>query len=225
MDIEDVRKLSAVEFKVYGRMALFSDPLTRVGGEKCSYSVPTYQALKGVIESVYWKPTFWWFIDEVRIMNRIKMHSRGTKLHKMVGNSSDISIYTYLADVCYQVRAHFEFNLFRFDLAEDRDLNKHVGIARRMIEKGGRRDIFLGTRECQSYVEPVRFGSGDGYYDNLPEMPLGTMLHGISYPNETGKPEMQTRFWRPVMERGVIRFIRPDECTLVRTVRKVDDLF
>ena len=27
-------------------MALFTDPITRMGGEKASYSVPTYQALK-----------------------------------------------------------------------------------------------------------------------------------------------------------------------------------
>lgn len=36
-----------IEFKVTGRYALFTDPLTRVGGEKCSYHVPTYEALKG----------------------------------------------------------------------------------------------------------------------------------------------------------------------------------
>lgn len=35
-----------VEFEVYGDYALFSDPIMRVGGEKCSYQVPTYEALK-----------------------------------------------------------------------------------------------------------------------------------------------------------------------------------
>ena len=51
-------KRNTVEFVVHGRYALFSDPITRVGGEKFSYQVPTYQALKGILESVYWKPTF-----------------------------------------------------------------------------------------------------------------------------------------------------------------------
>ena len=55
--------------QVYGRYALFSDPITRVGGEKFSYPVPTYQALKGIYESCYWKPTFTWVIDELRVMN------------------------------------------------------------------------------------------------------------------------------------------------------------
>ena len=31
-----------IEFKVYGKYALFSDPITRVGGEKLSYPIPTY---------------------------------------------------------------------------------------------------------------------------------------------------------------------------------------
>ena len=41
-----------VEFEVYGNYALFSDPIMRVGGEKCSYQVPTYEALKGILISV-----------------------------------------------------------------------------------------------------------------------------------------------------------------------------
>ena len=49
-------KRNSVEFKVHGKYALFSDPITRPGGEKFSYQVPTYQALKGILESVYWKP-------------------------------------------------------------------------------------------------------------------------------------------------------------------------
>ena len=43
-----------VEFEVFGDYALFSDPLMRLGGEKCSYQVPTYEALKGILSSVYW---------------------------------------------------------------------------------------------------------------------------------------------------------------------------
>ena len=58
-----------VEFQVTGDYALFTDPLMRVGGEKCSYQIPTYEALKGVLSSVYWKPTIIWYIDSVRIVN------------------------------------------------------------------------------------------------------------------------------------------------------------
>lgn len=213
---------TTVEFKVWGRMALFSDPITRIGGEKCSYSVPTYEALRGVLESIYWKPTITWVVDKVRVMNKIKTQPRSAKLHKLNG-STDLSIYTYLSNVCYQVQAHFEFNpRRRGEFLEDWSCIKHLKIMRRAIEKGGRRDIFLGTRECQVYVEPVIFGAGDGYYDNVPEIPLGTMLHGINYPNQTGVPKMQVRFWQATMDKGIIKFPRPDECRLVRDVRKVE---
>ena len=33
---------NAIEFQVYGRMALFTDPITKIGGERSSYAVPTY---------------------------------------------------------------------------------------------------------------------------------------------------------------------------------------
>ena len=62
------KKRNTVEFEVVGDRALFSDPITRVGGEKTSYYVPTYEALKGIISSVYWKPTFIWIIDAVATM-------------------------------------------------------------------------------------------------------------------------------------------------------------
>jgi len=68
-----------VEFKVYGKYALFTDPLTKLGGEKCSYQVPTYQALKGIMESVYWKPTLIWIIDKVRVMKSIRTQTRSAK--------------------------------------------------------------------------------------------------------------------------------------------------
>lgn len=66
-----------VEFQVSGDYALFSDPIMRVGGEKCTYQVPTYEALKGVLSSVYWKPTLTWIIDAVRVMNPIQMETEG----------------------------------------------------------------------------------------------------------------------------------------------------
>ena len=46
---------NTIEYEVHGIYALFSDPVTRVGGEKSSYHIPTYEALKGITESIYWK--------------------------------------------------------------------------------------------------------------------------------------------------------------------------
>ena len=135
---------NTVEFEVTGGYALFSDPITRVGGEKCTLQIPTYEALKGILSSVYWKPTFLWIIDAVRVMNPIQTAVKGIRPIKYSGGN-DLSYYTYLKDCRYRVRAHFEWNENRPELAGDRNENKHHNIAKRMIERGGRRDIFLGT--------------------------------------------------------------------------------
>ena len=91
-----------------------------------------------------------------------------------------------------------------------------------MIERGGRRDVFLGTRECQGYVEPCEFGQGDGFYDNYPgEISFGLMFHGFDYPDELGKGEFQARFWQPKMIEGVVEFIRPEQCATRKFVRQM----
>lgn len=205
---------NAIQFQLTGRYALFTDPLTRLGGEKFSYPVPTYQALKGIVESIYWKPTIIWVIDAVRIMNMIQTESKSMRPIKYQGGNT-LSYYTYLKDVRYQVQAHFIFNPYREDLAPDRNEHKHHHVAQRALERGGRRDIFLGTRECQGYVEPCTFGQGAGAYDDVPEVALGVMVHGINYPDETGQSTLATRLWRVTMRKGVIQFIPPEQCTIV----------
>lgn len=209
---------NSIEFKVHGRYALFTDPLTKVGGEKCSYHVPTYEALKGIVKSIYWKPTLIWIIDEVRVMKRIRTQTKGTKPQEF-GGGNTLAIYTFLADVEYQVRAHFEWNTFRTELKGDRIEEKHFAIAQRMVERGGRQDIFLGTRDCQGYVESCKFGEGEGELDEAGELAFGLMFHGFDYPDETGDSKLHARFWRQTMNNGVIRFDRPQDCAVHRYVR------
>ena len=224
-----------VEFKVSGRFALFTDPLTKIGGEKCSYHIPTYEALKGITKSIYWKPAFTWVIDKVRVMKRIRTQSKSAKPINYNGvypSSKDpkkkkqepfhsLAIYTYLHEVEYQVQAHFEWNHFREDMAPDRIDGKHFAVAKRMIDRGGSRDIFLGTRECQGYVEPCLFGKDEGFYDNSGELAYGVIFHGFDYPDETGKDEFHSRFWRPVMLNGIVTFLRPEECSIRKFVREM----
>ncbi len=218
------KKRNSVEFMITGRYAMFADPVTRVGGEKFSYQIPTYQALKGILESVYWKPTFIWYIDAVRVMKKIQTESKGIKPLKMDDSKkNELSYYTYLRDVEYQVLAHFEWNYQRENLKNDRDEHKHHNIAKRSIKKGGRRDVFLGTRECQGYVEPCVFGEEVSVYDQYGELDFGVMFHGYDYPDETGKDGLEVRLWRPKMIDGIIKFPMPKDCDslMKRFIRKM----
>jgi CRISPR-associated protein Cas5d len=211
---------NSIEFKVWGRYALFTDPLTKVGGEKCSYHVPTYEAMKGVAKSIYWKPTLVWVIDDIRVMKRIRTQTKGTKPQEFSGGNS-LAIYTFLADVEYQVRAHFEWNQQRPELAQDRVDGKHHAIARRMLERGGRQDVFLGTRDCQGYVAPCEFGFGPGELDDAGDLGFGLMFHGFDYPDECGGTELHARFWRPTMVNGLIHPPRPEACVNRKFVRNM----
>ena len=222
---------NSISFEVWGKHALFTDPITRVGGEKCTYHIPTYEAIKGITESIYWKPTFTWIVDKVRIMKPIRTEAKNMKPINMNGiypskkdpkkkkepPYNSLATYTYLTDVRYQVLAHFEWNHHRNDLKHDRLDGKHWDIAKRMLKKGGRRDIFLGTRECQGYVEPCEFGAGDKEHQQAGDLSYGLMFHGFDYPDTTGKDELHARFWQAkVNSESVIEYPRPDDGSLTR---------
>lgn len=209
---------NSISFRLWGNYALFTDPITKVGGEKCSYHLPTYEAIKGVLKSIYWKPTIIWYVDKLRVIKPLRTQTKGTK-PLVWGGGNSLAIYTFLHDVEYQIEAHFEWNLHRPELTKDRIDGKHFSIATRTLEKGGRQDIFLGTRDCQAYVEPCVFGEGEGAYDSIDELGFGLMFHSFDYPDETGVNELHSRFWHATLKQGVLEFPRPENCDIRRFVR------
>lgn len=210
-------------YKVYGDYALFSDPITRVGGEKMSYPIPTYSALIGITKAIYFKPTLLYVIDSVKVLNQIRTVSKGVRPIKYNGGN-DLSIYTYLADVAYAVKGHFIWNENRPEFANDRNEDKHYQILKRMIKLGGRRSPQLGVSECPAYIEPCNFDEEKSCYDdgNNSEISFGLMYHSIIYCdeaiNEEDKGKMTVCFHTPVMKNGQIDFIRPEQCTIKRHI-------
>lgn len=211
-------------YRVFGQYALFTDPVSKGGGEKFTYQIPTYQALKGITEQIYWKPTLLYYIDEVRILNRIETETKGMRVPFGDGKN-DLSYYTYLRDVSYAVKFHFEWNLNRPELMKDREATKHREILLRSIDRGGRRDLFLGTRECVGYIERLRadvYESLDSYYAN-DTLSFGLMFHSFTYPDESyttdSEDHLVANFSNSVMEKGRVRFCRPEACDMHRTLR------
>jgi CRISPR-associated protein Cas5d len=93
-----------------------------------------------------------------------------------------------------------------------------------MLKKGGRRDIFLGARECQGYVEPCRVTDKESFYDKQDNFSFGLMFHGFDYPGEQEKNMLTARFWNASMENGIIRFPRPEACSMRRNIRPMKPL-
>ena len=87
-------KPNRIVMKVYGKYALFTDPMTKIGGEKSSMMIPSYETLKGIVSSMYWKPSFNWVIESVKVLNPIRTERKGIRPIKYNGGN-DLAYYTY----------------------------------------------------------------------------------------------------------------------------------
>lgn len=186
--------------------------------ERASYSVPTRQALNGIVDAIYYKPTFTNIVTEVKVINQIQTELQGVRalLHDY---SADLSYVSYLSDVVYLIKFHFIWNEDRKDLNSDRLPAKHEAIMERSIRKGGRRDVFLGTRECVGLVDDIsqeEYEAAVSYYNGV-NIDLGIMFHSFAYPKDKKTP-LKSYFTKTVMENGVITFKTQSDCDIVNTL-------
>lgn len=204
--------------KIWGDYALFTDPLTKAGGEKFTYQVPTYQALKGIVEACYWKPVLYYVIDEVKIIKPIQTETHGIRA-PLNGGGNDLNYYTYLKDVEYWLKFHFEWNEKRIDMQSDFDEKKHQEILIRSLKRGGRRDVFLGIRECVGYIDYLnekKYARAKTVFENE-KRSFGLQFYSFIYPDENknlkeGKGSLISCFSNVIVEDGCIKFCRPEEC-------------
>lgn len=203
--------------KIEGAYALFTDPMSKGNGEKFTYQVPTVQTLQGIIEACYWKPTLRYIVEEVKVLHPIQTETKNI-LIPMMNGGKDLSHFTYLRDVAYAVKFHFEW-AERPDMVTDRSEKKHEQILLRSMQRGGRHDIFLGTRECIGAVERLRVQE----YEELQtpfdgSISFGIMFHSFSYGErmrqDNAKGMLYSQFAPIIMKNGCISFIRPEECTI-----------
>lgn len=215
---------SSYYYRLFGDYALFTDPVTKGGGEKFTYQIPTYQALKGITEQIYWKPTIQYYVDAVKVLKPIQTETKGV-LAPLKNGKKDLNYYTYLKDVEYLVKVHFEWNEFRHELDFDRNDKKHKEILLRSLGRGGRRDIFLGTRECIGYVERINKAEFDNAITPFEgkQISFGIMFHSFVYPDEAYNEEtannLTSNFTSIVMNNGRIDFVRPEECDIQQQLR------
>lgn len=201
---------------IRGDYALFTDPLTKGGGEKFTYQVPTYQALKGMVEACYWKPSLYYVIEAVKIMKPFQSETHGIRA-PLANGRNDLNYYTYLRDVEYYVRFHFEWNTLRPDLEADHNPAKHEQILLRSMSRGGRRDVFLGVRECMGYID--RLKKRDYEKAQTPfqgqKISFGLQFHSFAYPSESNEAnkdgKLRANFAEVLMDNGEITFERPEK--------------
>src|SRR5699024_6965786 len=205
-------------FKLQGDYALWTAPETKGGGERFTYSVPTRQALHGIADSIYFKINLKKVIEEVKVINENHTETKG--IRALVGKGkADLNYVTYLSNPLYLVKYHFEWNEQRPDLEYDRNSRKHEAILERSLKKGGRRDIFLGTRECVGYIDFIteeEYEETPSYYNGQTQS-FGIMFHSFKYPIKSGEP-LKSLFANTVMEDGIVKFKSQKECEIVNTL-------
>ena len=200
--------------RIVGDRALFTNPATKGGGEKFSYPVPTRQALEGMVDNIYYKPTIVNVVDEVKVVNPIETESHG--IRALLSNyKADLNYMIYVRKVEYLVKFHFEWNFARGDLTKDRHMGKHTELMTRSLEVGGRRDAFLGTRECYATIEPLtkeEYQTATTAYDGE-TLDFGIMFHTFTYP-KTEKMPLIAHYTRTQMVNGVITYKSKSDCEI-----------
>ena len=207
-----------IKVRIKGDYALFTRPEMKV--ERVSYDVPTPSAVRGILESIYWKPAITWIIDKIHVLNPIQVTNiRRNEVSDKVSTSTAKSIMSgneklfyldvlssrqqraslVLKDVDYIIEAHFE--ILPDKAGEDDTPEKHFNIILRRLRKGQHyHQPCLGTREFPANVELIEEGA-------LPKsqltgiQDLGWMLYDMDF---TNPDNITPIFFRATMVDGVI---------------------
>lgn len=210
-----------IKLRVWGDYACFTRPEMKV--ERVSYDVITPSAARGIIESIYWKPSIKWIIDRIIVLNPIEfgnimineVKSKAKKPPKNLDNINGDSFVIfskediaqrrmlYLKNVDYIIEAHF----VPTGIGDDtNDSKKHYNIAlRRMREGQCYKQPCLGLRDFSANFRLI--GEDEIIKSTLEgELDLGFMLYDLDFRYEDGKAlnDADPVFYRPLMKNGII---------------------
>jgi len=202
-------------FRLYirGPNACFTRPEMKV--ERVSYEVPTPSAMRGVLEAIFWKPSFRWVIERIEVLRPIRWE---TVRRNEVGNRiSPRSAYLLieenrqqrnaliLKDVAYVIHAHQELTGKE---PEGNNLKKLSEMFERRASKGQYfHHPYLGTREFA--VEEFRLIREEETSPTpLPiDKDLGWMLYDLDFSNPKKPVPL---FFQAKLQRGILHVPHPD---------------
>ena len=184
--------MNIIRVKLSGDYALFNDITTPV--ERYTYPVPTFSAIKGCLESIYWKPEFEWQIINIQVLNEIKHQTfiRNEVLNQKVSLDKNFSgIINNRTQRSGRVLLNPEYIITAKIVQKEHDqanIHKHYEIFNRRIAKGQCfRQPYFGIKEFVCY-----FSAPDGneqiHESLLGEFDLGVMLSRIEY-GQSIKPQ------------------------------------
>jgi CRISPR-associated protein Cas5d len=191
-----------LEVRVEAPFACFTRP--ELKAERVSYPVMTPSAARGVLEAIYWRPQFFWRVEEIWVLKPIRYFSivrnevaeRASTSRIIIADMSRMPRHTLaLRDVTYRIRA-------RIVLIPEADhpLPKYVETFERRVTKGQCfATPYLGCREFSAAFGPINPEEQSIQRSE----DLGRMLHDLVYEtNGTGRAI--PRFFDARLESGIL---------------------
>jgi CRISPR-associated protein Cas5d len=204
----------AVHF--FGERACFTNI---AAGGRYSYPIPSYSALIGMVESIYWKPQMRYVLTKLSVLSPIKYSTitrneiakkqlpdykvkvdRKYSIHHNQETEKKQVLTSFLVDVSYVIEGYVESLIVDKSSKEYYDdVQKHISMVTRRIEKGQcYRHPYGGCSEFPLYFKEVN----ENYTPINVSKDFGFMPKFIDFSNEK-------RLMTPIqmtMANGVIQF-------------------
>jgi CRISPR-associated protein Cas5d len=203
-----------LEAKFWGDYALFTRPEFKA--ERVTYEVLTPSAARGLLESIFWKPEFFWVVDSIAVLNPIQrvsilrneVKSRQTeRVARKWANTGEGHYFAdqdrtqrhslILKDVAYIVRAHMQLKPH----ADKPVMAYEEQFLRRLNRGQCFQQPYFGCREFVAF-----FGSLDGTEEPINRTEdLGLMLRDLEFAPDPDGPMsfyQQTDRSGPQLQKG-----------------------
>lgn len=174
------------KIRARGDLACFTRPEFKA--ERVSYEIPTPSALRGMIESIIWKPAIFWHIHEIALLKPIKFISiRRNEVKDRASLRSQLYIEdsrtqrntSALRDVDYIISASFQLTP---QMGERDSVEKFEQMFEYRLNSGKNfQQPYFGCREFVAHIEPA-----PASYKPVEQgitRPLGRMFYDFLFAN------------------------------------------
>lgn len=192
---------------VWGDLACFARP--DINAERISYEVPTAAACRGILESVFWKPEFRWFVRSVEVLRPIRTVALHPPFAKKVDRSKGAAGQEdavsrkgkrtiALKDVCYKISASV-YQANGFDPKNPPPKYRQMFKVQTVKQRFHRQPCF-GSAEFPAFFS---LETPQGLESELPEdRDLGNMLLDVVHRDGKRYPH----FFDAVLRNGVVEY-------------------
>ena len=212
---------------VWGEYALFTRPENKV--ESVSYPIPTYSAMRNLLQHIYWHPGISYVVDKIEVMtpiqyetikvNEVPVLATKNHLNEPIDIAANRGQRTkrYLRNVSYRLSFHFTFEVPKeYNNPDPKTVNvqKYQHMLEQALSSGRpSRDTYFGTRECTAF-----FGYLDEYdtlAEPIPEdLDVGFMFYDWDFDNP--RIEGKSTYYNPKytqikMAQGVVDYTKIKE--------------